>query len=512
METSRLTFQSRWRSRLRFCPASPLTYFLFLLLGAGSWLTINGVWAEIPIIFLTLPECRNLPAFVTIVAQVANVGTLTYAIVKFFVRRANVRQIYLEVPTIFLLVAVGMVASILLSIFWSRTVVIRGTEHSVPFIVLSFFFALVDCTSTVVFLPFLKHFPSEYISGLYIGEGLSGVLPSVVALSQGFVNNSLGCLEEYPGIGKLGINFSPSIFFLFLAVMLAVCGVAFMLIITLPTVRKHMVNTENITVKKEEKDEEEEEEEEEENSESSKEEVDSATAEKYKQDRESIEPRERTSVNNFLEEDDEEEELVEERTGAEAAIPLIKGPSLNLARCPDSTSSCYGGSWRHKFCAVSHTPIARVLHYHSASLFCLLLINFLTNGALNSFSSFAFQYYGNTVYHMAVNLGLLANPVACLVYVLVPRKSLRLMAIITTVICILCTYLLVVALLSPHPPGQNALAAKIFIVSLAKHNTCKFNCKGTVRKQPCSKTGMHLYDTPCNNSYGHCLRNAYCLL
>ena len=225
-------------------PKSPLTYFLFCVFGIGSWIALNGVWSEITVLTLTLPECYKLAAILVVAIQVANVGPLAYTITKYLFQRFGLtsKQIHLERVTVSLIVTIGVAACVLLAIFWDGTASLHGEVHSVSMVVLTFFLALVDCTSSVVFIPFMKHFPEEYISALYIGEGLSGVLPSAVALSQGFVNNSIGCQGYYPGYRALGIHFSPHVFFIFLAIMMLICGLAFVAINVLPPVRKHMLH------------------------------------------------------------------------------------------------------------------------------------------------------------------------------------------------------------------------------------------------------------------------------
>ena len=45
--------------------------------------------------------------------------------------------------------------------------------------------AFVDCTSSVTFLPFMTTFQTIFLTTYFIGEGLSGFLPSIFALIQG---------------------------------------------------------------------------------------------------------------------------------------------------------------------------------------------------------------------------------------------------------------------------------------------------------------------------------------
>jgi len=57
------------------------------------------------------------------------------------------------------------------------------------FAVLVFFLASVDCSSRVLYLPFMARFQPIYLSSYFIGEGLSGFVPSIVALIQGTGGN-----------------------------------------------------------------------------------------------------------------------------------------------------------------------------------------------------------------------------------------------------------------------------------------------------------------------------------
>ena len=48
-----------------------------------------------------------------------------------------------------------------------------------------FFLSLVDCSSSVTFLPFMMQLPAHYVTTYFIGDGLSGFVPGLVALAQG---------------------------------------------------------------------------------------------------------------------------------------------------------------------------------------------------------------------------------------------------------------------------------------------------------------------------------------
>jgi len=72
--------QSRLREWLR---AVHVPTFLFVCLFAmSSWIDINGVWVEVPLLVNELPESWNLPSYIVIIIQIANVGPLVYTVAR----------------------------------------------------------------------------------------------------------------------------------------------------------------------------------------------------------------------------------------------------------------------------------------------------------------------------------------------------------------------------------------------------------------------------------------------
>ena len=391
-------------------PKSLLLYFLISLFGIGSWIAINGIWAEMSILINTLPECQNLPALIVVIIQISNIGPLLYGTVKYLLHRYKLGnyQIYLEIVTTFVLIFVGILASILLSLFWDKTALIFNRLHSVSFLLLAFFLGLVDCTSSVVFVPFMQHFPAEYMSALYIGEGLSGVFPSIAALSQGFVNNNISCTGNYTGHEALGIRFSPNVYFIFLAGMMLLCGMAFILIICLPSIKKHMIRKRIFHL---------------------------------------------NSCNDLNYQDSINDTLVVRE---------------------ESTPASNGGKVNFKFSSqdqfFSLTDILKMISSNISLYACLGIMSFLTNGALSAISSFALLPYGNDIYHVAINLSLLANPLMSLLFAIFPSKSKVITAMITAIVCLIGIYVFDMAMMSPVPLLKDSVVGKILIVSRQCHS------------------------------------------
>ncbi|XP_031567042.1 solute carrier family 52, riboflavin transporter, member 3-B-like [Actinia tenebrosa] len=209
------------------------TYLCVCVFGIGSWIAINGLWVELPLLVNRVPEKWNLPSYLTIIAQLANIGPLIFSIGN----RLAPNQVT-EKPVILLILSIGATSCVLLSIFWDRTSLLFGVEHSTALLLLSFSLAIVDCTSSVVFLTFMATFKTEYITALFVGETLSGMLPGFIGLAQG-IGEQQKCFTNttnntHTVSQNAQENFGPSAFFLFLFGMMCLCAVAFLILNYMP--------------------------------------------------------------------------------------------------------------------------------------------------------------------------------------------------------------------------------------------------------------------------------------
>ena len=139
--------------------------------------------------------------------QLANLGPALYI----FLRRCAPRTAPTVSATIFLILCCSVLSMLGLSLYWQRTSLIGGTERSWAVLLFTFLSAAADCTSSVVYWPFAGTFLPRYISGLAVGEGLSGVVAAL--LSQ---------LQYATDFG-----FGPSAYFAALAAAVGCSAVAF---------------------------------------------------------------------------------------------------------------------------------------------------------------------------------------------------------------------------------------------------------------------------------------------
>ncbi|XP_063306981.1 solute carrier family 52, riboflavin transporter, member 2 [Pelobates fuscus] len=204
-----------------------LTHALVALFGMGSWVSVNSLWVELPVVVKELPEGWNLPAFLTVLIALGNLGPLAVT-VSHRVCPGRISEPWL-IRSIY---ALSLVSAGFLAVFWDRRVPVAGEDHSVAYLLLAYLLALGCCTSNVTFLPFMYQFPQQYIRSFFIGQGLSALFPCVLALGQGV--GRLECRNSTWGNSTdahyMEENFSASAYFWGLFSLLLVSTVAFVVL------------------------------------------------------------------------------------------------------------------------------------------------------------------------------------------------------------------------------------------------------------------------------------------
>lgn len=200
-----------------------VTHGLVALFAMGSWISVNSLWVELPVVVRELPEGWNLPAYLSVLIAFGNLGPIAVTIIHHCAPgRLNERLVIHGIQLL------AVVASALLAVFWAHTVKIGEEEErrSLPFLLFTFVLSLVCCTSNVTFLPFMFRYPSQYIRTFFIGQGLSALFPCVVALGQGAaklecktVNGTVTPVHEE--------TFPAQNFFWFLCTMLSISFLSF---------------------------------------------------------------------------------------------------------------------------------------------------------------------------------------------------------------------------------------------------------------------------------------------
>eukprot|EP00038_Savillea_parva_P021328 m.34230 g.34230 ORF g.34230 m.34230 type:complete len:495 (+) comp5118_c0_seq1:336-1820(+) len=196
-------------------------YALFIVFGLGSWITVNGLFAELKLFSDRLPEGDRIFADAGLAIQLANVAPLVYGVC----RRPG-RPVV--ATTVVLLV--GAVAATATGLLWDRTVLVGGHERSVYLLVGIFMVAAVDCTTTLLFWPFVAEFKSAHVTALAVGEGATGILATALVLIQ--LKGDLGSTD---------LVFPVSVYFGLMAIIVLVSLAAFGILHAHPLGQRELV-------------------------------------------------------------------------------------------------------------------------------------------------------------------------------------------------------------------------------------------------------------------------------
>ncbi|XP_001946657.4 LOW QUALITY PROTEIN: riboflavin transporter 2 [Acyrthosiphon pisum] len=220
-------------------------WFLDLLtcmFGVGAWILVNSLYTQLPLLVQTAPEGWNLPSYLSIAIQTGNVGPLLYGAWR---RRYGNR--YDRPLTIAVLIS-GVASVFLMAGFYDVTGSVFGQMHSVVLCALTFTMALVGCTSSVLFIPSLGRYPDIYLVTYMVGEGISGFVPSAVAIVQGVGTTTCRSVVEPDGQtsevkSTTDALFSSGPFFVGIGAIMCASTVSYLCLEYLPTCKREKIRT-----------------------------------------------------------------------------------------------------------------------------------------------------------------------------------------------------------------------------------------------------------------------------
>ena len=415
MMSHRIASMKQWLSGIRI----PV-YVLFILFGISSWINMDAVRMELPFMLNQLPEGWRLPSYVVMTSQVANVGPMVYVIAHRFLGSR------IMVPTIYTILALGAMATTLLAFLWQQTTNVNGLEHSTALLALQAVLAVLDCTSTVVFLSYMARFQPQYLTGLYIGEGLCGMIPALISFLQGngleaeciFNNNTsnyssptsdINSGDTYPDLHAVYPEpaFSVRTFLLITALLIVISGISFTLLQKLPYCRREHRNQTSLEMQ--------------------------------------------TEHTPIVESSNEE---------------IMSNGLRNQTDASNNTLNLNSTSEKVHKVANTCTTSSEISKGEFVYIVCLTgWACILANTTLPSIAPYASLPYGQTSYVMSVRLVTLANPLASLVALFLPTRSLVTISIHTLLGTLAMVYQLYLASVSPCPPLKHTEAGIALNVS-----------------------------------------------
>ncbi|XP_028391865.1 solute carrier family 52, riboflavin transporter, member 3-B-like [Dendronephthya gigantea] len=382
------------------CDISWATYLLVVLFGVGSWVAVNGIWVELPVLVQHAPEAWKLPSIFAVVIQIANIGPILHTVFNAFFP-GKVR----DTIVIYVILVLGIIACALLGFLWQKTGFIAGNEYSVALIGLVFCLAFVDCTSSVTFLPFMAAFRNEYMSALFVGAGLSALLPSLLALAQAIPDGGDPC-ANYTSSNSSSfdsstasddLNFGTNVFFFGVMLMMVVSLGAFGGLNCLSFVKRERIDLQW-----------------------------------HFADKTAI-PREALAV-------DSSQEFELHSSNGNGHFTSDDGPQIGCCQRVNQPSQL------------------------AFLLVIQVWIHAFSNGVVPSIQPYACIPYGNHIYYLTLIISNVANPLASLLFYWLPTTKILFIGLLSAVYTSLVAYILCVASLSSNPPLVNDNIGAIVIV------------------------------------------------
>ena len=401
---------------------------LICLFGLSSWLAINGIWGEMPALVPVLPEGNRLPSIIVIIIQIANVGPLVYVVISSGTSYVKKKRVNLEVPAVYVIIILGIITCILLAIFWDHTSVLFNKRRSVPLIVLSFFLALVDCLSVLVYIPYMERFPEKYISALFIGEGFGALFASLLALIQGSYDeggengtNSSSVSESFlittdnnTSSNYNGLLFSVDLYFVLLAILTGISGGGFVLLNWLPSCRKLMMHQTSL-----------------------------------------LHPPSRDSTPLSL--------LSNEPSSNEDSNTFCDTEKNPLIVTPLQSKQF---SFKEVIRRIVTSPTTKEMFSLTDLFVQTAWLNLFSNSAVPAVSVFVFLPYGNNTYHLAINLGIAASLIAAFIAMFLPCVSRWFTILWSIVSSVVSMAIIVLAVMAPKLPLVGSNWGSLIVVSV----------------------------------------------
>lgn len=160
--------------------AEHVCYILIVILNLSSWIDLNSIFVELPLMVIYAPEGWALPSVLSLVMSLGNVLPILVILVRW-----KLGSRFSEIPYIYIIIIIGVIACLAIGLFWNVRTFIFGKERSLALILAVFALSLLDCTSSLVYYDYMKHFKAKYLHATFFGESLTAALPTFFALAQG---------------------------------------------------------------------------------------------------------------------------------------------------------------------------------------------------------------------------------------------------------------------------------------------------------------------------------------
>lgn len=390
-----------------------------VLFGISAWLGVNSTFLQLPIIVKDAPEGWNLPSYIVVLVQMGNLGPIIYRVIQKFMK---VRDAYL----VYFLLCIGMLGSIVAASFYNHTTYAFGTDRSLHLFAAVFLFAFLDCSSTVIFMPYMGRFLEPFLISYLTGVSVGGLIPSIASLVQGAAEYGHSCasnqtIEDVSHVAAEP-RFGVSTFFILTCSIYLISIGAFYCIDTLKVFKQQHAN---VTI-------------------GYGNEYTFNTVEATTTPGSTV--INRSDANDGDQNDNNKIETIAIKSETEAG---------NEQDTQMTTTENTEGEQLKKLSPAN---------YRNLMIFATFM-SFIYNAVLPSVQTYSTLPYGSMTYHFSVVFSYICNTLAYVSTNFIKHSSLRMIFSLAAFQLVPASYVMAVALMSPNPPFIGSNLGSVLIVS-----------------------------------------------
>ncbi|CAF1336008.1 unnamed protein product [Rotaria sordida] len=170
--------------------AQIICFILIVVMNLSAWIDLQGVFVELPIMISFIPEGWTIPSIVGLCLCAANIMPAIVTFLRWYQGKR-----FSEIPYIYIIIIIGIVSCCVLAFTWQETTYLFGRERSLWLLGSVFTLCMLDSTSSLVFFDYMKRFRIRYLTAVFLGEGLTGVIPTLLLLLQGSGGEAI-CIQS----------------------------------------------------------------------------------------------------------------------------------------------------------------------------------------------------------------------------------------------------------------------------------------------------------------------------
>jgi hypothetical protein len=150
----------------------------FFLLGMPSWALVNGTWASLAALAANVPEGYNISAYLILSLTLGNVLPFYLGQKSYMYSKRQLARI------MYVIQVVGLVAGMLMAVFWDYSVTVGKDELSIPLFVLFFVIGACSASTSVTYFTYVAKYSPLCTTYLSTGMGAGSFIAGFLSILQ----------------------------------------------------------------------------------------------------------------------------------------------------------------------------------------------------------------------------------------------------------------------------------------------------------------------------------------